>query len=199
MAYSPPIIHPFPSNSEVSESVYCRDPPLVEDRFLAIKASKDPVEPESPGIRASYHPQSPPQISPRSEIRLRFLQPPQLLLPALTFHRVALEYGSRLRQDERERTACSSRRVCYRQIIRVNDTVNVRAMISLPASIRTVPYPTHAGIASRFRTGDRSSESRVRIDQSVLARVGSLSRPVTTCKQCACTGRRPQFLSVVGA
>src|SRR5258708_8039226 len=81
---------------------------------------------------------SPPQTSPRSEIRRRFLQPLQLLLPALTFRRVALEYGSRLRQDESERTACSSRRVCYRQIIRVNDTLNVRAMIF--CQLPFVPY-----------------------------------------------------------
>src|SRR6266403_2401046 len=74
----------------------------------------------------------------RSEMRRCFLQPLQLLLPALTFRRVALEYGSRLRQDERERTACSSRRVCYRQVMRVNDTVNMRAMIF--CQLPFVPY-----------------------------------------------------------
>ncbi len=82
--------------------------------------------------------QFPWQTSPRSEIRRRFLQPLQLLLPALTFRRATLEYGGRLRQDEREGTACSSRRVCYRQIIRVNDMVNVRAMIF--CQLPFVPY-----------------------------------------------------------
>src|SRR5258708_39361859 len=62
----------------------------------------------------------------------------QLLLPALTFRRIALEYGSGLRKDESERTACSSCRVHYRQIIRVNDTVNVRAMIF--CQLPFVPY-----------------------------------------------------------
>jgi hypothetical protein len=86
------------------------------------------------------------QIPPRSENRIRFIEPLQFLLPALTFHRVALKYGSRLRQDEREWTACSSRRVCYRQIIRVNDTVNVQSMILcqlpfVPYLIRVVRYP----------------------------------------------------------
>ncbi len=82
--------------------------------------------------------QFPWQTSPRSEIRRRFLQPLQCLLPALTFRRAALEYGGRLRQDEREGTACSSRRMCYRQIIRVNDMVNVRAMIF--CQLPFVPY-----------------------------------------------------------
>src|SRR5258708_32603753 len=119
---------------------------------------------------------SPPQTSPRSEIRRRFLQPLQLLLPALTFRRVALEYGSRLRQDESERTACSSRRVCYRQIIRVNDTVNVRAMIF--CQLPFVPYlirrtqELRQGFAQATGAANRSPNRPISARASRLVKAG---------------------------
>jgi hypothetical protein len=102
-------------------------PLLLDDVWFRVEVEALPKKRLAEGVVDGQA--RPRQTSPRSEIRRRFLQPLQLLLPALTFRRVALEHGGRLRQDERERTACSSRLVCDRQIIHVNDTVNVRAMI----------------------------------------------------------------------